>query len=91
MSVNRTARRNLDRDCLVSSSVDALAQDVRYAARGLLRSPGFAALTILCLALGIGINSAVFSIADNVSLSPLPFENPDRLVALYSTQSLGGR
>jgi len=86
VSVNRTARRNLDRDCLVSSSVDALAQDVRYAARGLLRSPGFAALTILCLALGIGVNSAVFSIADNVSLSPLPFENPDRLVALYSTQ-----
>ena len=61
-------------------------RQVRYAARGLLRSPGFAALTILCLALGIGVNSAVFSIADNVSLSPLPFENPDRLVALYSTQ-----
>ena len=70
--------------------MDALVQDIRYAARGLLRSPGFAALTILCLALGIGVNSAVFSIADNVSLSPLPFDEPDRLVALYSTQPSAG-
>jgi putative ABC transport system permease protein len=66
-----------------------LVQDVRYAARGLLRSPGFAALTVLCLALGIGVNSAVFSIADNTSLQPLPFEAPERLVALYSTQLPG--
>ena len=77
-------------DRLVSTSVDALVQDVRYAARGLLRSPGFAALTVLCLALGIGVNSAVFSIADNVSLRPLPFDEPDRLVALYSTQPSAG-
>ena len=66
--------------------MDALVQDVRYAARGLLRSPGFAALTVLCLALGIGVNSTVFSLADNVSLRPLPFEEPDRLVgALFHT------
>ncbi len=70
--------------------MDTLGQDVRYAARGLLRSPGFAALIVLCLALGIGVNSVVFSISDSVSLRPLPFEEPDRLVTLYSTQPGAG-
>ena len=67
------------------------SQDICQAVRGLSHSPGFAALTVLCLALGIGVNSAVFSIADNVSLRPLPFEEPERLVALYSTQPSSGR
>ena len=69
--------------------MDTVIQDLRYAGRGVLRSPGFAALTVLCLALGIGINSTVFSIADNVSLRPLPFEEPERLAVLYSTQVPG--
>jgi putative ABC transport system permease protein len=66
--------------------MDALARDLRYAARGLLRNPGFTALTVLCLALGIGINSTVFSIADTVSWRPLPFDTDESLVALYATQ-----
>ena len=69
--------------------MDALRQDVRYAVRGLLRSPGFTSLIVLCLALGVGINSTVFSIADNVSLRPLPFNQPDRLLVVYSTQPAG--
>ena len=66
--------------------MDTLLQDVRYGIRGLIRNPGFALLTVLCLALGIGINSTVFSIADTVSLAPLPFQDSERLVALYSFQ-----
>ncbi len=66
--------------------MDILRQDVRQAARGLVRSPGFTLLTVLCLALGIGINSTVFSMVDNVSLAPLPFDDADRLVVLYSYQ-----
>ena len=66
--------------------MDILRQDVRQAARGLVRSPGFTLLTVLCLALGIGINSTVFSMVDNVSLAPLPFDDADRLVVLYSFQ-----
>jgi putative ABC transport system permease protein len=69
--------------------MDAFRQDVRYAARGLIRSPGFTALTVFCLALGVGINSTVFSIVDNVSLRSLPFEQADRLVVLYATQPDG--
>ena len=69
--------------------MDAFRQDVRYAFRGLVRSPGFTALTVLCLALGVGINSTVFTIADNVSLKPLPFAAPERLVVLYSTRPGG--
>ncbi len=66
--------------------MDILRQDVRQAARGLVRSPGFTLLTVLCLALGIGINSTVFSMVDNVSLAPLPIDDADRLVVLYSYQ-----
>ena len=66
--------------------MDTLLQDVRYGIRGLIRNPSFALLTILCIALGIGINSTVFSIADTVSLAPLPFQDSERLVALYSFQ-----
>ena len=69
--------------------MDTVIQDLRYAGRGVLRSPGFAALTVLCLALGVGINSTVFSIADSVSLRPLPFEQAERLAVLYATQVPG--
>ena len=66
--------------------MDTFLQDVRYGIRGLIRNPSFALLTILCLALGIGINSTVFSIADTVSVAPLPFQDSERLVALSSFQ-----
>jgi putative ABC transport system permease protein len=59
-----------------------MLNDLRYAARGLLRSPGFTAVAVLTLALGIGANTAVFSLARAVFTNPLPFPDPGRLVSL---------
>jgi putative ABC transport system permease protein len=62
--------------------VDRLLQDVRYAFRVLSRNPSFAAVAILTLALGIGMNSAVFTVVNTVLLNPLPYPDADRLVWL---------
>jgi putative ABC transport system permease protein len=64
---------------------DILRQDLRYTARTLARAPGFTAVAILVLALGIGANTAVFSVTDYVLIRPLPFPSPDRLVKLWET------
>ena len=61
-------------------------RDVRYALRTLRRAPGFAAIAIFTLALGIGANTAVFSAIDTVLLRPLPFPEGDRLMRLYQRQ-----
>ena len=59
-----------------------LGQDIRYALRQLNRSRGFAVVAILTLALGIGANTAIFSVIDSILLEPLPFPHQDRLVQL---------
>jgi putative ABC transport system permease protein len=70
--------------------LDDLVQDLRYAARNLAANKGFAAAAIATLAIGIGANTAIFGVVNGVVLRPLPFTNPDRLVALYGTPPVRG-
>jgi predicted permease len=64
---------------------DILRQDLRYTARTLVRSPGFALTAILVLALGVGANTAAFSVTDFVLIRPLPFPHSDRLLKVWET------
>lgn len=64
--------------------------DVRYAIRAMLRNPGFAALVILTMAVGIGVNTTMFSVVRAVFLRPLPYPDPDRLVTLWENDSESG-
>lgn len=70
--------------------LESVLRDLRYAARTLRRTPAFAVVAIVVMGLGIGANTALFSIVHSVLLQPLPFEQPDRLVMLYE-QSMDGK
>ena len=87
------ARRDLGSVSLVAEDTrsawgwplfEQLVQDALYALRSLRRTPAFTAAAVVTLALGIGANTAVFSLVNGVLLNPLPYPEPDRLVALYS-------
>ena len=70
---------------------DALLQDVRYALRGMRRTPLFAIVAVLTLAIGIGANTAMFSLADALILKPLPVERPEDLRVVFQVIRIGGR
>ena len=67
---------------MCSSLLDDLLDDVPYALRGLMRSPGFTAAAVITLGLGIGAATAVFSVVNTVLLEPLPYKDADRLVRI---------
>jgi putative ABC transport system permease protein len=71
--------------------METLIQDLRYGFRMLIKSPAFAAVAIVTLALGIGANTAIFTVIYGVLIRPLPFPQPDRLQALWTLFPSGDR
>jgi predicted permease len=87
---NRARIEESSREAWMFIWLETLVQDVRYGLRVLRRSPGFALTAIFVIALGVGANTAAFTLLDHVLLRPLPFDEPGRLVTLYESQPANG-
>src|SRR5262245_5460991 len=79
------------RDRRSLAMVDSGLRDLRYALRMLSRNPGFTAVAVLTLALGIGANTAIFSMFESVVLAPLPYRDAERLVTVWQSISVNSR
>jgi predicted permease len=83
--------REFTRDQLLYRWIDGIVRDGRYALRTLVRTPVFALTVVLTLGLGIGANTAIYSIVDRLLLRPLPYPNGEQLVVLHESSSKGAR
>src|SRR5258707_10648470 len=69
--------------------MEGLVQDVRYAVRRLVKTPGFTLVALITLALGIGATTAIFSVVHGVLMRPLPYPDPNRIMALFEVNTKG--
>jgi putative ABC transport system permease protein len=84
---NYTQTKERTREMWTFSLLESFLQDLQFAQRMLRKNLGFTVVAVLTLALGIGANTAIFSVINSALLQPLPFDNPDRLVRIYTSQN----